>query len=94
VMVLDCGPLLSPQFNSRPWELHDWMSTDCFGSTHADHMQSRRHLFSLYDVRMEAGQWKLAMAGGWRLAEYFNTIKFTFKRNSSSPGSRSELQRA
>jgi hypothetical protein len=55
-MVLDCGPLLSPQFNSRPWELHDWMSTDCFGSTHADHMQSRRHLFSLYDVRMEAGQ--------------------------------------
>jgi hypothetical protein len=48
--------ILSPQFNSRLWELHDWMSTDCFGSAHADHIQSRRHLFSLYDVRMEAGQ--------------------------------------
>ena len=41
--------------NNRLWELHDYMSTDCFGSTDADYIQSGRHLFNIYNLNWKWG---------------------------------------
>ena len=44
--------------NNRLWELHDYMSTDCFGSTDADYIQSGRHLFNIYNLNWKWGLYR------------------------------------